>query len=181
MPPVKFKRERIIDLMQGRDIAESPVQGKTSKDFQEGATTIIDGDRVYIIIVDNKGIKYMPLHSWLPKLTDEENNQLRNAAANNEKEFSFERPYSSGFKTYTAYIKTALFIPDKVEGLDNWDILESPDVVKIIKNAGFDAVYTQEKKVVNIFVFSPNQIKSIYNNGQFSTTSDNISEEYQNG
>ena len=42
-----------------------------------------------------------------------------------------------------------------------------------IKKMGHDGVITKYEYLV----FSPNQIKSIYNNGQFSTTSDNISEE----
>ena len=48
-----------------------------------------------------------------------------------------------------------------------------------LKKNGFDGVMIPSRSFGNFWiVFSPNQIKSIYNNGQFSTTSDNISEEY---
>lgn len=42
-----------------------------------------------------------------------------------------------------------------------------------IQQDGYDGIIAGSEYIV----FSPNQIKSIYNNGQFSTTSDNISEE----
>ena len=42
-----------------------------------------------------------------------------------------------------------------------------------IQKDGYDGIIAGSEYIV----FSPNQIKSIYNNGQFSTTSDNISEE----
>jgi hypothetical protein len=57
----------------------------------------------------------------------------------------------------------------------HWGTIEKP---AILTKLGFDGAWTQEnfEKVRQIHVFNPNQIKSIFNNGNFDPTNDDISE-----
>jgi hypothetical protein len=50
-----------------------------------------------------------------------------------------------------------------------------PDVQEAIKAVGHDSFYVSELGVKNLAVYSPNQIKSIFNNGDWATDNDDIS------
>jgi len=64
------------------------------------------------------------------------------------------------------------------------DMEENSDLVSMLKSKGFDGIFLEKTKMDAVanttsnqwVAFDANQIKSIYNNGQFSTTSNNISE-----
>jgi hypothetical protein len=68
------------------------------------------------------------------------------------------------------------------------DMEEDSDLVSTLKSKGFDGIFLEQTTMDAVanttsnqwVAFDSNQIKSIYNNGQFSTTSDNISEENSN-
>jgi hypothetical protein len=66
-----------------------------------------------------------------------------------------------------------------VAGLANvgLSLADAKDFSENLTKLGYDGIFARGADADQYIVFSPNQIKSIYNNGQFSTTSDNISEE----
>lgn len=61
------------------------------------------------------------------------------------------------------------------EGESLWTCLQA-DRYRAIREEGFDGIIVNEKGEPTYCVFNPNQIKSIDNNGGFSTDSDNIYE-----
>jgi hypothetical protein len=54
--------------------------------------------------------------------------------------------------------------------LNNWSLLERPELQDAIKKSGFDSFYVDEDGVKNLAVYKPNQLKSaIGNTGDYST------------
>jgi len=68
----------------------------------------------------------------------------------------------------------ANLLQDLSEGL--WDRIELDDVQSAIKSLGFDSFYVKEGGRKNLGVYQPNQLKSQFNKGTFSTDSGNILE-----
>jgi len=68
----------------------------------------------------------------------------------------------------------ANLLQDLSEGL--WDRIEDDDVQSAIKSLGFDSFYVKESGRKNLAVYQPNQLKSQFNKGTFSTESGNILE-----
>jgi hypothetical protein len=68
----------------------------------------------------------------------------------------------------------ANLLQDLSEGM--WDRIEDDDVQSAIKSLGFDSFYIKESGRKNLAVYQPNQLKSQFNKGTFSTDSGNILE-----
>lgn len=64
-----------------------------------------------------------------------------------------------------------------INGLKNgeWTVIEMPDVQEAIKTAGHDSFYVSELGVKNLAVYQPNQIKSIFNNGDWALDNNDVS------
>ena len=63
------------------------------------------------------------------------------------------------------------------DAINMWDT-KLDSILKKLEKGSYDGVIiTTDKAETMYVVFEPNQIKSIYNSGQFSTTTDNISED----
>jgi hypothetical protein len=60
------------------------------------------------------------------------------------------------------------------KGRNGWEFLELEQVRLLIEKLGFDAMFIEEKGTKNIAVFSPTQIKSVYNRGTFDPTNADI-------
>ena len=59
--------------------------------------------------------------------------------------------------------------------LNNWSLIERPELQEAIKKLGYDSFYVDEDGVKNLAVYKPNQIKSaIGNNGEYSLTNPDI-------
>jgi hypothetical protein len=57
----------------------------------------------------------------------------------------------------------------------DWETIETPDIQKAIKAAGFDSFYAKEAGRKNLAVYSPNQVKSaVGNTGAFSRSNDDV-------
>jgi hypothetical protein len=94
-------------------------------------------------------------------------------------EISYETPY--GPRVGNAYVMKVYkpSVEHRKKGADNWIYLESAeidgvDLIDILKENGYDGYYKVENGIKNLSVFSPNQIKSVYNRGTFDPSNDNI-------
>jgi hypothetical protein len=64
---------------------------------------------------------------------------------------------------------------DKNISKGDWNVIESTDVQNAIRRAGFDSFYVKEGGNKNLAVYNPNQLKSVFNQGTWSTENDEIS------
>jgi len=65
-------------------------------------------------------------------------------------------------------------IESDLTGPRSWELLEQDILRAAIEDLGFDAMYINEGGTKNIAVFSPTQIKSVYNRGTFDPTNPDI-------
>lgn len=52
--------------------------------------------------------------------------------------------------------------------LNNWGIIEMTQIQDAIKSLGFDSFYVKEQKVKNLGIYSPTQVKSVFNKGTWN-------------
>ncbi len=88
-----------------------------------------------------------------------------------EKPFDFQNP--EHINSLRGSISDSIL--DEVAASGDWALIEKPLFQAALRNRGYDGFYVNELGVKNLAVYQPNQLKSVFNQGTWSTEDDNIS------
>lgn len=56
-----------------------------------------------------------------------------------------------------------------------WDVIESPEVQEVIRELGHDGFFVKEDGQINLAVYEPGQVKSVFNRGTFDPLDERLS------